>query len=212
MRILRTEQFERSLAETIAWCGKLLSSYEIDSEAMRHRLSLSDQAARLSQEAYASAGKSWPRQNVTETKEWMDLKVVWQQLRAAPMPFEHVLRSLALKPAFDLDVFGWDAPRQEAVAQVVAEKSQLIGQLTPQIGAADEAGGRLLLYRPAENLACGAAEQSSHGFFDVNNVPPWDIWVDFSEGTLVSWVPPPLVQAAEAGIDANPEQCIQWAE
>lgn len=37
-------------------------------------------------------------------------------------------------------------------------------------------------------FACGAAEVSSNEFFDVNNVPPRDIWVDFLEGTSVSWV------------------------
>src|SRR5947208_1564281 len=64
---------------------------------------------------------------------------------------------------------------------------------------------------PSENLACGAAEASSNGFFDVNNVPPWDIWVDFSERTLVSWVPPGLLDVAQMGIYVNPEACIRWA-
>jgi len=66
-------------------------------------------------------------------------------------------------------------------------------------------------YTPSENLACGAAEASSNGFFDVNNVPPWDIWVDFSERTLVSWVPPGLLDVAQMGIYVNPEACIRWA-
>jgi hypothetical protein len=38
-------------------------------------------------------------------------------------------------------------------------------------------GGRLLIYFPNHDLACGAAEQETAGFFDVNNVPPWDTWV-----------------------------------
>ena len=58
----------------------------------------------------------------------------------------------------------------------------------------------------------GAAKYSSNGFFDVNNVPPWDIWVAFSEQTLVSWVPPMLLELAQKGIDANPEGCIRWAD
>jgi hypothetical protein len=72
--------------------------------------------------------------------------------------------------------------------------------------------GRLLLYWPDENLACGGAEVSSHGFFDVNNVPPWDLWVAFSERTLVSWVPAQVIEIAQLGIDANPEACIRWAD
>jgi hypothetical protein len=70
--------------------------------------------------------------------------------------------------------------------------------------------GRFLVYLPHENLACGAAEFSSNGFYDLNNVPPWDLWVSFSDGELISWVPIGLIEAAHMGIDANPEQCIQW--
>lgn len=33
-------------------------------------------------------------------------------------------------------------------------------------------GGRLLIYFPNFDLFCGAAEQETAGFFDVNNVPP----------------------------------------
>jgi len=46
----------------------------------------------------------------------------------------------------------------------------------------------------------------------VNNVPPWDTWVAFSEKMLVSWVPPALIDVAQMGIDVNPEECIGWAE
>src|SRR5690242_13263477 len=40
-------------------------------------------------------------------------------------------------------------------------------------------GGRLLIYFPSSDLACGAAEQGTAGFFDINNVPPWDTWVAY---------------------------------
>jgi len=80
-----------------------------------------------------------------------------------------------------------------------------MSKISPGECSCNEAGGQLLLYNPNENLACGAAEHSSNEFFDVNNVPPWDIWVDFSEDTLTSWVPPALVDVAQTGIDVNPE-------
>ena len=67
----------------------------------------------------------------------------------------------------------------------------------------------LLLFVPSETLMDGAAQQSSNGFFDVNNVPPWHIWVDFADRTLVCWVPHVLVDAAQTGIDVNPEECIR---
>lgn len=65
---------------------------------------------------------------------------------------------------------------------------------------------------PDENLADGAAEVASSGFFDVNNVPPWDAWVAFIRGTLISWVPLQLVTTAQLGIDVNPEACVEWFE
>jgi len=68
-----------------------------------------------------------------------------------------------------------------------------------------------LLYAPDENLFDGAAKYSSKGFFDFNNVPPWDMWIRYLDNYLVSWVPPVLDELASAGIEVNPEQCIQWA-
>jgi hypothetical protein len=121
------------------------------------------------------------------------------------------LRSASLKPSFTLDAFGMDTLWAEAVTEVVAKRSQLMGQISAKEGSEDETSGRLLLFVPSETLFDGAAQLSSNGFLDVGNVTPWDIWVHFSERTLVSWVPPVLVNAAQMGIDANPEGCIRWA-
>ena len=85
----------------------------------------------------------------------------------------------------------------------------------------DLGGGRLLIYFPNNDLACGAAEQETAGFFDVNNVPPWDTWVtyfqdqepnidSFDTEYLIAWIPPEFVQLANEGIAVNPEQCILW--
>lgn len=82
-------------------------------------------------------------------------------------------------------------------------------------------GGRLLIYFPNHNLCCGAAEQQTDGFFDVDNVPPWDTWVSYWEDEeqnvdsfdgeyLIAWVPPAFVESANEGVNVNPEQCIMW--
>jgi hypothetical protein len=90
-------------------------------------------------------------------------------------------------------------------------------------------GGRLLAYFPQDNLACGTAEAESEGFFDVNNVPPFDTWVwlaqtvrteEYADGTrgdvemhyLVAWVPPDFIELATRGLAVNPEHCILWLD
>ncbi len=81
-------------------------------------------------------------------------------------------------------------------------------------------GGRLLIYFPDLDLADGAAEAESRGYFDVNNAPPWDTWIamvmdaggDEKYPYLVSWVPREFLSAVQKGIDVNPEQCIRWIE
>ncbi len=54
--------------------------------------------------------------------------------------------------------------------------------------------GRLLMFYPYESLCDGAARQSSGGFFDKWNIPPWDTWVWYTRlpddgEVLYSWIP-----------------------
>jgi hypothetical protein len=93
----------------------------------------------------------------------------------------------------------------------------------------DLAGGRLLAYFPDDNLACGVAEVESQGFFDTNNIPPYDTWVwmvrnirsfacadgasgEMEANYLVAWVPPDFIPQASGGVDVNPEECILWLD
>ena len=71
--------------------------------------------------------------------------------------------------------------------------------------------GKLLLYEFMETVSDGAAAISSRGFFDVEDAPPWDTWFWYAGGTIFCWVPNLLVIDAQAGIDANPVDCIRWA-
>ena len=94
------------------------------------------------------------------------------------------------------------------------------GRDYPDAPANGLAGGRLLVYHPYANLADGAAEAESYGFFSIDNEPPWDTWLaffsdgkdDLSYGSyLLAWVPPQMIDLANAGINVNPEVCILWA-
>lgn len=78
--------------------------------------------------------------------------------------------------------------------------------------AAAQSKGRLLLYWPMENVEDGAASAGSRGFFDIEDSPPWDTWFLYARGSIFCWVPESLVQNAQAGIDANPVDCIHWCD
>jgi hypothetical protein len=98
-----------------------------------------------------------------------------------------------------------------AVAEVVAKRSALLhGSVVSSENPGSDLRGLLLLYEPQETVSDGAAEASSNGFFDVEDAPPWDTWLACSEGAIVSWVPEHLISRAQAGIDANPVDCIRW--
>ncbi len=76
-------------------------------------------------------------------------------------------------------------------------------------------GGRVLLFYPHESLCDGAAWQSSNGYFDHWNIPPWDTWFWYAktpEGrdVLYSWVPAEFVELASVGVSVNPEECLVW--
>ena len=177
------------------------------SEEVRQRHALHAQAEQQWEEAQQLIS---PHRKISDTKQFQNAMALLKQIRDSLGPMHRSLRSPELMPVVSLDGFAKDEPWARAVVEVVGRRSRLISEVS--FGNEwTKIGGRLLLYSPSENLACGAAEASSNGFFDVNNAPPWDIWIDFSDGTLVSWVPPALVDVAQMGIYVNPEQCIRWA-
>jgi hypothetical protein len=101
---------------------------------------------------------------------------------------------------------------QSAVNAINANRSALVRDRNVKVAepAVAESKGRLLLYEPLETVTDGASDSSSRGFFDIEDAPPWDTWFLYSEGSIFRWVPEALVQDAQAGIDANPVDCIHW--
>ncbi|HEY7097090.1 MAG TPA: hypothetical protein VH437_10225 [Terriglobales bacterium] len=206
-----SKQFQSSLVDTVAWCRMKAIGMDAESDDIRQRHAIYAQAELHWKEAQEAVKRRWLPQKITDTKQWQHARALLTQIRDSLGPMERKLRSPELKPTFGLDEFGDDELWAKGVAEVIVRRSQLIAGTVVAENRNTNIGGRLLLYTPSENLACGAAEASSNGFFDVNNIPPWDIWLDFSEGTLVSWVPPSLLDVAQIGIYVNPEECIRWA-
>ena len=207
-----SKRFGSSIDEAAVWCAaRSLGSDRIDVSAMQHRSSLLRRMAQLWQEARTHLGDNWHYRSMAQTPQHHEAMALSQAVRESLGPLDNILRSESLRPDFGAQCYDSAYPWTAAVAHVVANRAALLRQNSSKNSTADVAHGRLLLYDPDENLADGAAEYSSSGFFDSNNVPPWDIWVGMANRTLVSWVPPVLVEAAQMGIDANPESCIRWA-
>jgi hypothetical protein len=101
---------------------------------------------------------------------------------------------------------------REAVAWINQTRSALLQ--TAGIASVDVAEalskGKLLLYEPEETVTDGASEAVSHGFFDIEDSPPWDTWFHLASGSIFSYVPESAISLVQHGIDVNIVDCIQW--
>jgi hypothetical protein len=70
---------------------------------------------------------------------------------------------------------------------------------------------KLLIYEPLETVVDGAAEAASRGFYDLHDAPPWDTWFSYVDRAVFCCVPEFAIPRAQDGIDANPVDCIHWA-
>ena len=66
------------------------------------------------------------------------------------------------------------------------------------------------------NLAHGLEESETRGYVDINNIPPWDTWIDYivdaKANYLLSWVPGPFVALVTDGIAVSPEMCFRFLD
>jgi len=80
----------------------------------------------------------------------------------------------------------------------------------------DLAGGRLLLCTSVtESIPDGVVSNMSKGFYDEDDLPPWDTWIyylDAGKEYLISWVPPEWIQLANVGVEIHFLDCMRWEE
>ncbi len=160
--------------------------------------------------------------------------IEWCAARAQPIGAGITTRSALLRPpifswpgarAFDL-LFENPAERRDAVAFIVEQRRAALAaagsKAGPLKGLGGEvnkqglAGGRVFATDFASDL-CGAAAEPSNGFVDTWDIPGWDTWFahgrsEQSEVVVYGWVPPQLVELADAGFKVIPVQCIWWVE
>jgi hypothetical protein len=144
--------------------------------------------------------------------------IAWCALHANVSDPHGSLRSGSLHPSI------LPEGRQAAVRSLVGRRGEslrldvLHGTIDPPVPACSPAelqGGRLLYAVPDETLWDGTAESESEGFFDIEDIPPWDTWLALYKETrrqdvLVSWVPREYVPIAERAIRVLMVDNVGW--
>ena len=201
------EWFRQSLAEAIIWCtGLPLENDPYESPEVKLRRELARRAGELNRRTYLS---NWP--DFIKKVQYRRASRMFSRSRLEEIaPLETQLRSLQFKPPL---LFGAAREKSnEIVKRVVSLRAETLrGQNRSALPTNELEGGKLLVFSPEETLSDGAARYASKGFFDDDNVPAWDTWVAHVENYVVSWIPPQLIELVDAGVNANPEQCICWA-
>jgi hypothetical protein len=208
---LGSPEIRSSLRDVICWCAIRTAVQDSNSPEETRRRQFYKRLHDLFEQSHREASSVGIKQHSWETKPGKLAQELLSKAWDSEEMFDMRLRSATLRPSCPIADLNSESDWSEAVAEVVSKRRKEINQRSNATDQVDPYVGQILIYEPFENLACGAAQVSSSGFFDVNNVPPWDIWIGFSENAVISWVPPGFTEAAQRGIDANPEQCIQWA-
>ncbi len=173
-------------------------------------------------------------------KQYLLETSTWCSVYASTDDPEHCLRTAYLQPLYQDNPSNlvWCSttlggrgkqllPGEEALSVVNTVVERRRGALQaenqyPHLKPPLSVGGKLLAFVPAQSLWDGASEEETGGFFDTDNTPPWDTWVQFVRDSyqkesndvwyLLSWIPEAFINLAQSGIDVNPEGCIFWAE
>jgi hypothetical protein len=118
-----------------------------------------------------------------------------------------------LKQAFDPHEFDYDSAVR-IVGVVLSRRAR--GADTGVLTTNGQRIGRILRHSLRETTYSCTTQDISGGFFDSQDLPPWDLWVAIHGGesapTLLSWIPDILIERANAGTEASAEECFDWYE
>ena len=93
------------------------------------------------------------------------------------------------------------------------------------------AGGRLLVAEPWGSTWTGVGTVETDGVFDINDLPPSGLWVEYiatpkivsttpslhpayfrDDGYVLCYIPSAFIEMVQSAIDVNCEDCIYWLE
>jgi hypothetical protein len=153
---------------------------------------------------------------LSQTIAWCELPQTQQSDFRSPQldPSDGLARSKQLIEPIDAWVKARYEAYEKAITQLVQRRASLLQLMNVPMPHDTDAPskGRLLEYFPLETVTCGASEASSRGFFDIDDAPPWDTWFCWVETRILCWIPSTMFNRVEAGIWANPVDCIHWAK
>jgi hypothetical protein len=147
-------------------------------------------------------------------------RLLWKTAAWCAMksPFENLsdcLRTTELRPEIAAFPNSTELGMLVSGVQFVADKrAHLIDATLEQRPVGD-----LLVCEFNRSISSGESEETTQGFFDTEDRPPWDTWLlafgvvlygKEVDVLLVSWVPQQLFATVDRGISVNPYGCIYW--
>ena len=173
------------LSETVAWCLGATDGIRIPLESIEahDRRRLGARAGEFAKQSVQASGPKFWKSYLLRRALRLYAKAKLYQLLPLSLTASIYLSCSRVERFESRHRQRFSAQLVEALAEKRAEQMRKERRY-PSTVLQDLAGGRLLLYAPDENLCDGAAQSSSKGFFDVDNIPPWDTWICFSSNIL----------------------------
>ncbi len=217
---MEATRFERRLTKTVAWRSlQCLEEQSAESEEFSSRIAMRHKSRPLLRrsvllEKRGELQRLLDHLRLARTEDPEELKrkgrLLLGQGDVNPIyPLHDYLRIKSYTPA-SIDSLKTD------LATVVKQLSERRAQLLQdwgadrQVGSCELANGKLLQYGPDFKFCDRASHDISYGYSGVNNAPPWDTWICFTDPALISWVPPSRFDFVRLGIDVNPVDCSGW--
>jgi len=133
---------------------------------------------------------------------------------------ESQFRTTELQPLEGKDeynrIFGASTFALEEVRAVILRTIENREKITQGYLGNVNADGRILCHNFRETTYTCTPKEKTDGFFDELDLPPWDLWIAFTndavDNVLYSWVPQELFDLVDRGVQASAEENIFWVE
>lgn len=130
-------------------------------------------------------------------------------------------RSDLVKPHILLSETHDEDERKKLVDEVLEKRKEILDEIKNKgvdSGWKIPHAGRFVAFIPDNSITDGAAEMDSEGFFDENDEPGWNTWIDYIKGDeenpgfLVAWVDNEHEAKIGKAIENNPVFSISWLD